>query len=275
MITKVEVRNSQGDLLSLTLSDPTPGLLIQEIGGLGPVKANLVSSSFARLDGETYQSARREARDISFKIDLRPDYVTTSVSDLRDYLYEFFMPKAQVFLRFFRSSGLYVDIGGKVETFDPQIFTEEPQVDISIRCFNPDFIDPNPVVLEGSTVSDNTDTLINYTGTIETGILFTLNVDRDLSEFSIYHTPPDGSLRTLEFATPLPLVADDVLQISTIPGSKFVILTRSSSESSLLYGISPQSNWIEFIRGTNAFRVYAEGAAIPYTVQYTNKYGGL
>lgn len=273
MIEQVDVSNGQGAPLLLNLADSASGLLVEEIGGLGPVKATIVSSSFAGVDGEQNQSSRREGRDITFKIKLEPDYVSETVWDLRQRVYDFFMTKMKVSLRFHMSSGLYVDIAGIVETCEPDMFSEEPKMDVSVRCGKPDFIDPNGVTLEGLSTALTAVSDINYLGSVEAGIVLTLNVDRTLNEFTIYNTPPDGVLRQLDFSAPLE--AGDVVTISTVQGSKYVTLTRGTTTSSLLYAISPQSSWIEFFKGINKFRLYAVGAAIPYTIQYTTKYGGL
>ena len=273
MLTMVEARTVQGDLLSLSLQDLSDGIAIEDIEGLGPVKATIVSSSFATLDGVQYQSSKREPRDVKFKFGLEPDYVSTTVEDVRNRLYKFFMPKSQVDLRFILSSGLEVDISGRVETCEPSHFSKEPGLDVSVFCSNPDFYDRVPVEFSGQTVSDTTETPIVYEGSIETGINFVLNVNRTISEFTIYHRPPDNSLRTLEFATPLS--AGDVLAISTVPGAKGATLTTAGVTKSVLYGVSPQSNWIELMPGTNNIRVYAEGVGIPFDIEYINKYGGL
>jgi hypothetical protein len=274
MITKVEVRNAQGDLMTLTLEETSTGVVVQSIEGLDPVKATLVSSSFAQLDGSQYQSSRRESRNLKFQLGLEPDYVDIfDVRTLRNQLYGFFMPKTPVDLRFFLPGGLDVDISGRVESFETAIFSREPAVDVSILCFDPDFYDATPVVVAGNTTSTTTETTITYDGTVETGIIFTLNVNRTLDEFTIYHTPPDDQLRMLDFAAPL--VSGDVLTISTVPGSKGATLTHLGSNSSILYGVSPQSKWIELMPGDNKIRVYATGAAVPYTIEYTDKYGGL
>lgn len=273
MLTTVEVRNSQGDLLSLPLEDATAGFIVADIQGLDPVKATLVSSSFAQLDGTQYQSSRREARNIVIRLELDPDYITTSVRDLRNRLYDFFMPKAEVNLRFIMSDDLSVDIMGRVETCESPLFTQNPDIHISVMCFKPDFIDLVPVELSGETTATSTETMVPYEGTVEAGIQFVLNVDRTLTEFTFYHRPPDGSLRTLDFAAPLE--DGDVLTISTVPGAKGATLTRDGTDSPILYGISPQSNWIAFSRGENHIRVYAEGDEIPFDIVYTPRYGGL
>lgn len=272
MLTLLEVRG-QGGILGLSLEDPELGYDVQDIQGLDPVKATLVSSSFAQQDGAQYQSARRESRNIILKIGFYPDYGIDSVQSLRTRLYPFFMPKTKVSLRFYMADGLMVDIPGVVESFESAMFTQEPAVDISIMCFDPDFIEPDPVVVAGSTTAGSTVSTLNYTGTVETGIQFQLNVNRTMSEFTIYHQTPGGDIRTMDFAGAL--VNGDVVTINTLAGNKFAQLTRSGTDSSILYGVSPQSNWLELDTGANGIRVYAEGAAVPYTITYTRRYGGL
>lgn len=44
---------------------------------------------------------------------------------------------------------------------------------------------------------------------------------------------------------------------------------------SILYGVAPDASWINLYPGTNHIRVYAEGAGIPYTIEYNDKIGGL
>jgi hypothetical protein len=271
----VEVRNSQGTLLSLPLDDISDGLVLTEVEGLDPVKATLVSSSFAQMDGEQYHSSRREARNIRIHLDLEPDYIADSVYDLRKRLYTFFMPKTEVQLRFYMSDDLVVNIMGRIETFETNIFSDKPNAVISLLCYDPDFVELESVVVEGETV-ETTDmiTITLPDGTIETGIRFVLNVDRDITEFAIYHQPEGQSLRTLDFAA-VDMEAGDVLTISTVSGSKGATLVRSAVSTSVLYGVSPQSNWIELQPGDNELRVHAEGDEIPYTIEYSHRYGGL
>lgn len=272
MLSKVEVRNPQGDLLTLTFEDET-GLLVTKIDGLGPVKATLVGSDFANLDGQQYQSARRELRNIVVQLGLEPDYTMETVEGLRKRVYGFFMPKAPVALRFFPIEIPTVDILGMVESCDPAIFSDEPAIDISILCFNPDFLDVNPVTINEETTSTETEILVDYDGTVETGVKLTLELDRDIDEFTFYHRAPNDELRILEFS--YALLAGDVLVIDTRVGEKGATLTRSSTTSSVTKAVSPQSTWTQFMQGANHIRVYAEGLGIPYTLEYVTKYGGL
>lgn len=273
MLTRVEVYTLQGALLALELRYPVDGIVLAEIEGLDPVKAILVSSSFAQMDGQQYHSSRRDFRNIKMKMILDPDYVNTSVRDVRTRLYNYFMPKQPVRLRFFMSEGLIVDINGRVETFETPLFSKEPEADISIICFDPDFFISTPIVLNGSTVNTTTETPIAYAGTVETGFIFELNINRSVSEISLYMRSPDGSVNSMAISAAF--LSGDKLTISTRMGSKSVTLLRSNVTSSLLYALSAQSAWLELNPGTNYFRAYATGAAIPYVMTYATRYGGL
>ena len=273
MLTSLEARTISGDVLTLPLGDISSGYIVQDITGLGPVKATLVSSSFANSDGAQYHSSRRDARNILFKIGFDSTHPTLTVQQLRNALYKFFMPKTEISLTFILDETYHRDIVARVETFETPLFAKEPLVDISVVCFNPDFYLPDAVLIGGLTTEDTTETMVTYAGTVDTGIIFKLLVDRSISGFTIYHRTAENLVRLLVFT--YALIADDILTISTVPGSKFITLTRAGVDTSVLYSMSPQSNWIELQPGDNAIRVYAEGAPIPFTLEYITKYGGL
>lgn len=275
MIDKVEARTPAGALFTFLLEDETSGYVVKDIDGLGPVKATIVSSPYAKAPGAQFQSAHREARNIVIKVKLDPDYSTNTVRSLRTKLYQFFMSGQAVNLRFYMDDGLIVAIDGVVETCEPDIFAKDPTVDISIINSAPDFLETTPTTLSGNTVSTSTMTTISYPleGSVETGIELVLSVNRTLTEFTIYHQPADGVVRSFDFAASL--VSGDTVTINTNVRQKQVTLLRSGVLSSILYARSPQSTWISLQPGDNLFRVYAVGAAIPYTLTYTERYGGL
>lgn len=282
LLKALRVTNDKGSVLNLPLESVSGGFFVKEITGLGPVKATLVSSAFATLDGEQYHSSRREARNIVVKLGLDPDYGLYSVYDLRAELYGFFMPKTRAKLTFNMfdkfSESIFtqyfeVDISGRIESFDVDLFTKEPSVDLSIMCFDPTFVDPEPVIFEGTSVSDLTETTLTYKGSEETGVLFTFEAQGAVPELTVYHRPPDQTLKSLYFTEPM--IAGDVLTIQSTKGAKSVVLTRGGVESSMLYQLSTQSNWLELMPGENVFRVYNEGVESPFTIEYTDKYGGI
>ena len=282
LLNTVEATNSRGSVLSLPLEDVSGGILVKDVTGLDPVKATLVSTSFANQDGEQYHSSRREARDIVLTLGLDPDWATADVKSIRDQLYNYFMPKTPISLKFklfdkFSTNILTqwkdLTIEGRIESCEGPMFTAEPELNVSVRCFDPDFIDPNPVSVDGMTTSDLTEGVFTYDGTVDTGVVITLRPDRNISEFTIYHRPPDQSLRTTDLS--YAILAGDVIEISSVSGSKYAKLTRAGVESSILYSLTPQSNWIELQPGDNYLRFYATGSPMPFTIEYTNRYGGI
>lgn len=273
MLAQVVVSNPQGDLLTLPLDDISSGIIVEEIDGLDPVKATLTSTSFAGIDGEQFQNASRDTRNITMQLGMDPDPSVGTVQDVRRRLYGFFMPESPVGLSFIMDDGTPFNTTGYVETFVAPLFAQEPVANLSIICYDPDFYDPTPTVITGNTTS-GTDTIdIPYDGTSKAGFVLTLSPTSSLSEFTVYYTPAGGATQTLDFVAPL--AAGDVLTLSTVPGSKGATLVSGGTSSSVLYGVSSQATWIMLTPGDASIRVYAEGSAQPFTLSYTSKYGGL
>lgn len=274
MLRGFQATSTRGGTLELLLGDISKGYVIKSIDGLDPVKANIVSSSSANEDGEQYQAARREKRNIIIKIGLDGDFVVGGVRKLRRDLYAQFFPKSETALRFLSDDEGPLDISGRVESFEAPLFTEEPEATISILCFNPDFVDPTNVIETGfSNWTTPTRQSIEYDGDVETGFLLRINIDRAVTSVGIYSTPLDGVDRKMDITGSF--INGDTLEISTIAGEKRVYLIRGGVASSVLYGLSSFSDWINLYPGVNQFRVAIEGAAIPYSLIYTTKYGGL
>lgn len=273
MLHMVEVITNQGATLALPLQDISEGYIVEKIDGLDPVRANIVSSGLANMDGEQYQSSRREKRNPVLRVGLEPNYSTNSVRELRNRLYRFLMPKSEVMLRFHVEGEPTVQISGWVESFESELFTKEPSATISILCFDPDFYDPNQERIDGMSTGGTEDTEIDYAGSVDTGFVFTGSINGTIDGFSIINQVTGDISKSLDFATPL--LDGDTVEISTVPGNKYANLTRGGTISPILYGVSPYSDWLRFSPGLNNFRVYSEGAGLLYTVEYTKKYGGL
>lgn len=273
MLTLVEVTNARGDNLELPLLDASAGYSVREITGLDPVDAVLTSSSMAQQDGVQFQNARRDLRNITMKLGLEPDYVETTVDSLRKGLYPYLQPKMNVTLNFYLDGVLYVTASGQVESFQNPMFSADPEVDISILCYDPDFYGPDAVEIGSSTVSTTNTEVITYEGTTETGIIFEMTLDRDIDSFAIYNTTPDNTVQ--QFLATGDFLNGDVLTMTSIAGIRAFTITRVGVPFSAMYWVDPASNWITLQNGDNAFRVFTSGAAISYTVTYTPKYGAI
>jgi hypothetical protein len=282
LFTKVEATNSQGSLLTLQLGDTSSGINIQNITGLDPVKATIVSSSFANQDGAVYQSSRRDTRNIVITLELDPDPNITDVLSVRRYVYSQFVPKDYISLKFYvddtddTSEDGYL-IYGYVESCSSPMFVQDNIVTISVINTDPDFIDPVPKVTSGMTSADTTATHFPNSGTVSSGYVMTMNFNAAVSEFTIYYT--DANLVNWSMDITYAFEVGDSLEISTMPGNKYATLTRAGVGSSILYAVSPQSVWSQLAPGDNWLRIYLSGDTSPGditgSVTYTSRFGAL
>lgn len=275
MLTLVEVTNASSNTLQLPIADSSAGYVVIEIDGLDPVNAALTSSSMAQVDGAQPQNARRDTRNITMKVGLVPDFVTTTVDSLRSNLYDYFMSKANVSLAFYKDDALYAVCSGQVETCSNNMFSADPEVDISIICYDPDFYGPAPEVLSANTTS-NTDTqTISYEGSSDAGIIFTLSMTENVTTgITLYNIRPDNtvqimSIRGRTFLTPGQII------VNTIPGQKSLQYAIGGVSPSILTWFDPTSDWISLGKGDNQFRAVIDGDPQPYTVSYVAQYGAL
>lgn len=161
MITDVEVYNPVNEnevnpplVLTIPAYRPIIGskYVIRNIEGLDPVKSTINLSKYASVDGEVFQGSSVGIRNIVFTIGYRDSYDgRDSLQELRRELYAIFTPTETVELRF-KSGDAYTStmkIFGYVESIETSIFTEDPQVQISVICPDPYFSAVWGVRIEG------------------------------------------------------------------------------------------------------------------------------
>ena len=278
MLEQVDIVGDNGSYLPLPLGDPSSGITVESIQGLEPVKATLSSSNYALRDGEYFHASRRGSRNILLGLGLDPRYGGGSVSALRRKLYSTLSPEMKVDMTFSMAGEPPVVISGVVESLDTPIFTKTPMAMASIVCYEPDFVDPVEVMRTGEGYPSAVDwRTVEYDGSVPTGFRLELHLNASGTGegFVVYVRHPNGDVRSLEFRAPLQ--GSDDIHISTVPGDKYATLIRNGSESSILYGVSPQAQWGYFMPGSNEFGVQVTGDTQQsyYEFFYNKRYGGL
>lgn len=149
--------------------------VIKSIDGLGPVKANLLTTPTPNDAGARFLSAQDEQRNIVITMGYAPSYSTGStIESLRRALKKVFTPKSKLELTFTDDILGVFKIEGVVESNDPSIFSKEPEVQISIMCQNPYFYnvnDPDTVVIPNPT-GFYSEFVIPYAGDVPVGFVF-------------------------------------------------------------------------------------------------------
>lgn len=272
MLERIELVNAANKTLALYLRDDGSGYSLEDIQGLDPVRANLVTSDIATVDGVQFQAASTDARNIIITVGME-NTESTTVKKLRHELYAFFMPKTALTIRFIEDDGSLVQITGRMETFAAPLFAKNPHGVASIVCFDPAFYTPNQVKATFQTTAGVVETPVNYEGSLESGFLFEMRLTRPVQEVSIYQTDASGFIRSMEIV--YPFQTGDTLQVSTVPNEKGVYLIRGGIRTSILYALASGHSWGALQPGGNTIRVAVTGLAIQYTLKWYEKFGGL
>lgn len=250
---------------------------IRGIDGLGPVKSDITSTPSGSSRGETFQGASTGKRNIVLSLGLNPNWATQTMSSLRQQLYGYFMTEQWCKLRFFSDELPTTDIEGYVESFDPNMFSQDPEIQISIINPRPDFIEVDPTLVKG-TVDDGTiQQVVNYLGTVSAGL--ELRVDRS-AEVPSYTGPLTITVENSKGITTIavdPVTIDVVksYKMSSVQGQKRVQNEDlSTGDTTNLLKIKT-GDWPELRPGENLISVSANTPGQTWTLGFFNRFGGL
>ena len=298
MIRSVTVVNQLGEMLTMELSNPwRSGFNITNITGLGAPKGVINSTAITTGDGDRFNSARTDKRNIVLSIDFVeiPD-----IESARHLSYQMFPVKQMVTLIFETDSRMSV-ISGYVESNEPNIFSRKEGTQISILCMDPYFqgigedipqITPMwsientfefpfwndsityPLLTMGN-VEIRQEAVVYYPGEVPTGAIFTLTATDNVTNVKLYNTRTGESMyiNTTKLAnlTGSSIIAGDEITIDTNRGSKSITLLRDGVRTSILSCIDYDSDWFVIRPGDNLFAYTATIGALYLQVQITNQ----
>lgn len=272
----MEIVGSQPDVSELPLGGFMPNddpVQILEINGLGPVKSEVSSSIFATGRGELFQGSSTGKRNIVLTVGLNPDWIDQTMTTLRQLLYQYFMVEQWVTLRFISDELPIVSIRGIVESFEPNIFAQDPEIQISILCNKPDFLDVDTTLVSAPASWDVVP--IDYTGTAPSG--FIVRVEANSGSYfgglSVYNYTLNQHL----FVDKIDVGPNKRFEMSSVRASRYVqnVIVSSNTSINLLGEMVPSSEWPELTPGNNDIVVVTDGGDLRWTLGYFNRYGGL
>lgn len=251
---------------------------IRNIEGLGPVKADISATPFATGRGELYQGSSTGKRNIVLTLGLNPNWQIQTIASLRQLLYRYFMVESWVTLRFFTDDHPITHITGIVESFEPNIFAQDPEMQISILCPKPDFIEVDTTLVRG-TVDSGIEVALDYEGTSPTGfalrILTTPAISTFLGDITVLNRAA-GEFKEFHL---LSAAVTDLLyiEVNTVRSTRHVynVTLPAKEEINILAKTGKDSDWPEFMPGGNLFSVGASGTGLRWILAYFNRYGGL
>lgn len=255
---------------------------ITNIDGLGFVKADLASSGRTNTPGEILTGKSVGKRNIVIDFRLNPNWATQSVADLRRILYKYFRPTDDVELTFNSDEApTQVNIFGTVESMEPEMFTQEPIIQVSILCYEPNFRALDPIVHAGTTAAYQTVSLDNP-GIEAVGfeILFTPIAADDVVGTIKLDDPVYATNPVLHF-TGVDTDVNQPVRISTVYGDRFAQVQHASYPvnttviASLLPLMVSGSRWPQVPPGTSLLGITTTTTGMAYSLSYYPEYGAL
>lgn len=256
----------------VTKPDPSVPYIVRDVQGLGPVKADVNTSTYSNWDGGIYQNHKIGERNILFKIHYRPDYSNNqTVQDLRRSLYQYLSPGVELELRFV--TGPNPDdvfrIKGVVESMEPNIFAKDPEVQVSIMCPDSYFKAPKWETIMGKT---GTRLDIPNRGTAPAGFTIFMTGHSSLTGVTVANAS-DPPLVWVGAISP-----SFQLQVATERGGKHLSVMNRTTEvvTSRLDGITEGSLAMTIGRNSGTVWVTTKGVTgLPFALNYTPKYVGI
>lgn len=284
MITKLEVYNPVVDAPQLPLGGFGPNddpIQVRNIEGLGPVKASIRTTPFATGRGELYQGGNTGTRNIVLTLGLNPDFVEyPSMAMLRQILYRYLLPEQKTKLRFYSDEIPTVEIEGYVESFEPNMFSEDPEVVISIICPDPDFVS-EATIITGTVIEFLEGSEFEYVGTIPTGFELKVEASEAKPSFNgllMLNLQHPGLSEENFFVEPVLIDATQYFSLSTAkPKRVRTIPTAGGDIVNLMSNVADSSVWPKILPGQNAISVtaLAENVGQNWTLAFFSRFGGL
>lgn len=281
MIKSITVKNFLGEEIKMELTNPyDSGFYVKEITGLGPPKANINISDISGVDGGEYNSSRAETRNVVLSLGLLevPDIET-----VRHKSYQFFPIKKKLTLTV-ETDERVASVDGYVESNEPEIFSEQESIQVSILCPNPYWYTEDQVTVFSGlndgfefpfsneslnqkliTMGEYTDERykdIYYPGDVDTGIKAYMHFRGPASDISIINatTREIMKINTDMIAALMGgagLDAGDELLISTIKGDRYITLFRNGDYYNIINALDYDTDWVGVYRGNNTFSYIA------------------
>lgn len=301
MIHSVTITNHLGESVKIVLSEANPehGMIIKSITGLGPAKANINTTDLATNDGAKYNSSRLDKRNILIQMILTeaPD-----IESSRQRSYKYFPIKKPIEFKMEMDHRIIRTIG-YVESNEPDIFSKQEGLSISLICdypyfyaematqvlfygveplfefiFDNDSLEEN--LIEFGEIQDHREKVINYDGDAEVGVVITMHAVGKVRDIKIYNiitrevmhidTTKITDLTGSEFD-----FGEDVI-VSTVQGDKYVKLRRRGRYINILNCVDKNSDWFQLSKGRNYFVCRTEYGIenLNFEVEYTKVYEG-
>lgn len=288
MLKSVTITNYLGNSVTYKIEGADPedgsGLLITEIEGLGPTKADINMTQLATADGGIFNSARVNSRNIVIKARFT---MAKDIEEARLASYKFFPIKQPVTFHI-ETDNRIAETTGYVESNEPVIFSDECDMQVSILCESPYFLsvsedgkkettfagidflfeypfeneDLHEPTLEFGNIVNKKENTVYYDGDAETGCIIQIHAVGEATNVTIYNIKT-REIMALDSAKLVQLTGagisyGDTITINTIKGQKSITLLRNGITYNILNILGKDADWFQLAKGDNLFTFTAD-----------------
>lgn len=277
----IKIENERGEVLNLS-TDPRYEPILT---GTGPPAATINRSKIATADGTRFNSSTVGERNLLLTVYFRRD-----IARARLNLYRYITPKAYIKV-YYEADGLEVFAEGYVETAEVDPWSQEENLQASIICPMPYWRDVAQTYTDASIVSDyfefpfaideegvelssvalGSSTIIENSGTVETGVTFEITATLRSLQPRIYN------LTTGEYiGFYVDLFPGERLVVNTTTGSKSVtFIDTNGVQSNYINTVMEGSDWLTMAVGANEYSYTTDEGEVELAVYHTNMYIGV
>lgn len=284
-LTSVVASDMFGNSMRLGLAS-SESVYIRVIEGLGPSKMTINTEIVPGLEGVRKTSSTRGGRDINMTLQFDESVEFATVAELRRRVYRIFQTGNMVRLLLKQDDVTDVYVEGEVEECVPTRFVKDPGVNIIIRCFDADLLDPLVMRVErtlGTTTSLPFDLINNG----DRPVGFELTVIRQaaaaMSKITLDVASPFGRNQRAVFD--VNLINGQGVIVNTSPGTRSVGLASFPTGDyrtpvdykPWVQALNEQSEWPLLYPGesTITLRGNVAGTLDKVVFVYQEQYGGI
>lgn len=241
---------------------------IKSILGLDPPDAVINTTRNAGQDGSVYNSAYMDNRTITITLAINHPAEINRIN-----LYRYFKIKSPVILRY-KNGSRSVWILGYCQSFQVGYFEKKETAQIVILCPKPWFNDVfgfdstlsnvlnlfefpfsieenNPI--EFSRIEYGSEQSIMNYGDVDIGMVMRMSATGTVVDPQIYNVQTGAYIKLSTT-----MQEGDVIDICTIPGSKYIRRIREGVITSMVGKLTEGSSWISLRPGNNIFALFAQ-----------------
>lgn len=264
-VTSVELHpDRSSEVCVLSYRDPSRlnRFNVKAMGGLDA--DDLVSRYYGNQTTGKFYSLMLEKREIPIRIGLNPRFNEgESYSDLRDTLAKMISSSrtGSIQVQFKEDATVKAVVSGRVMKFETSLFTNDPEVIITLKCDDPMLKAPNEVEIDVDGLDPDLTVISDPISTAPHGFKFKIRVIASMNPlFAITLSDPTADLEhrwTFQAYMFGGWDAGDIISFSSEHNNKYLILRRSGVDIHVADQIHYNSVWPILFPGDNTLTINA------------------